>query len=298
MRRFGKLKKLIFNLACRSIMTTPPVVCRPNSRVVILTQTYHPDLTMCLVALKSLTRWIQPDHFVIVDDGLLEADREILRQHLVNVIFISARDVDVGACPRRGTWERLVTISRLCSDNYVIQVDSDTVTVARPDEVLACIADNRCFTLPTSLGRKFISALEASRFAEKFDSEHIQILAERALQTLPDVATKRYIRGCSGFAGFARGAVSFHETESFSAQMAGAIGIDRWRGWGSEQVTSNFLIANTHDPLALPFEKYPYFHPKNALDEAKIIHFIGEHRFHGFKYIRCARDFIAKITGV
>ncbi|MBV5309187.1 hypothetical protein [Chromatium okenii] len=296
MQRFNKLKKQIFNLVCRSILATPPVICCPDSGIVILTQTYHPDLVMCLVALKSFARFIQPDHFVIIDDGLLEIDRQILRQHLTNVRFISAPNVDVGVCPRCGTWERLVTISRLCADHYVIQVDSDTVTVSPPDEVMACLADHRCFTLSTRQGREFIPALEASRFAEQVKSEHVQILAERALATLPDVATKRYIRGCSGFAGFARSAVSVDDLETFSKWIAGVIGMDRWRGWGSEQVTSNFLIANTTNPLALPFERYPYFHPEIPLDEARIIHFIGEHRFHGMDYMRHVRKVIAGIA--
>lgn len=297
MQRFGKLKKQLFNLACRSILATPPVICRPGSGVVILTQTYHPDLIMSLVALKSFARFIQPDHFVIVDDGLLEPDRETLRQHLTNVRFISATDVDVGTCPRRGAWERLATIARLCADHFVIQVDSDTVTILPPDEVIACLANHRCFTLSTRQGREFVPALEASRFAEQVESEHVQILAERALGTLPDAATKRYIRGCAGFAGFARGAVSVDDLETFSKQIAGIIGMDRWRGWGSEQVTSNFLIANTTDPLALPFERYSYFHPEIALDEARIIHFIGEHRFYGMEYVRYARKAIADISG-
>jgi len=292
MKQIAKFKKRIFDLACQSILKTPPVRCQEDTGVVILTQTYHPDLMMCIVALKSFARYVTPKYFFIVDDGLLDSDRKLLSQQLTNVEYISAKDVEVGACPRGGCWERLVSISKICPENYIIQVDSDTVTVASPDEVLACVEQNRCFTLPTMQGRNFISIQEASEFAHHVESEHIQILAERALIKLPEAIGGRYIRGCAGFAGFARGSYDFNELESFSRHMEEIIGADQWHKWGSEQVSSNFIIANANAPCALSFERYPYYHPDINLNQARLIHFIGSHRFHGVEYIRRARQFI------
>src|SRR3546814_7643275 len=85
---------------------------------------------------------------VIMDDGTLtDRDRSVLRQHLDNPRIISIRDIDTGPCPRGGTWERLLTILDLCADDYVIQLDSDTVTIGPVPHIQQAIAANSSFTL-------------------------------------------------------------------------------------------------------------------------------------------------------
>lgn len=290
-----KLNKPFFNVAARGIFNTKPIACDPTSDVVILSQTYHPDLTMYLVATKSLAQFVKPRLFVVIDDGLTERDREVVVQHLGSVQFINRRDVLVDGSPQGGTWERLISAVKISKGQFVIQVDSDTVTVSEPTEVLACIRENRSFTLSTYQGREIVSVQEASSFSKDIDSMHVQIIAERALDSLSNASSRRYVRGCSGFAGFARNQINIGDLEDFSRFMASKISTEVWSRWGSEQVTSNYLIANTQNPLMLPIENYPYWSPGVDLSEAKLIHFIGDHRFKKFEYVRRARQAIAKL---
>ena len=289
MQSLRKLKKRVFDWTTRSIFDTPPVVCDPGSNVVVLSMSYHADLTMYLIAAKSFARHLQPQRFVVVDDGLTTQDQQVLRHHLGQVDFLPTRDVDVGRCPRRGCWERLISIARLCEEHYVVQLDADTVTRARPQEVLDCVALNRSFTMGTQQGQRVVSAPEASRFVESADGTHVQILAERALSTLPDAAHKRYVRGCAGFAGFARGAFTFEHLEAFSLHMQGAIGVEKWSQWGSEQVASNYIVANAPDPHVLSVAHYMNWVPPRDIEQAQFLHFIGDHRFEGTQYIRQSR---------
>jgi hypothetical protein len=287
-----RIRKSRFDAAARSVYATGRVRCDPRSSFIVLSQSRRADLTMYLIAIKSFARFAKPKSFVIVDDGLTVRDRQTLEAHIEQVRFIALADVDVRSCPTRSCWERLISISRLCADSYVIQLDSDTITVSEPTEVRDCIDANRSFTMGTQLGRSIVPVSHASSFANGIDSEQVQVIAERALASLPAAPSRRYVRGCAAFAGFGRGAISFDDVEGFSSLMQDRLGSTLWRAWGSEQFTSNYMVANTADPLVLPFERYPYWAPGRDLSEARLIHFIGEHRFHGGEYVRQARTVI------
>ncbi|MCG5510349.1 hypothetical protein [Ectothiorhodospira lacustris] len=295
MPSLAKYKKRLFNWNARGILKTAPIVCNPESQTIILSQSHDPDLIMLLIAAKSLAQFITPRSFFIIDDGLCLNHREIIEKHLGTVEFIRTSDIDVGQCPRGGCWERLVMISCLCPRHYVIQLDSDTVTAREPTEVLQCIQQNRCFTLGTRLGRSRTPVHDASKLAHAMESQHIQVLAERALCNLPNALERSYIRGCAGFAGFAMESIKFQELENFSVEMEKQLGNEKWSSWGSEQVASNYMIANTDNPLVLPFEHYPYWDLKQDLEDGKIIHFIGGHRFDGGAYTRQAKQIIKSL---
>jgi hypothetical protein len=291
-----RIRKRQFDFAARSIYRTRPLICDPDSTFVIVSQSRHADVTMYLVAVKSFARFLRPKRFVIIDDGLTPGDRQILTSHIDQIQFVPLANIEVGSCPTRSCWERLISISRLCADNYVVQLDSDTITVSEPSEVLNCIRANRTFTMGTQLGRSIVTVAEASSFASGVDSDQVQIIAERALAGLPDAESRRYVRGCAAFAGFGRGAISVDDVERFSALMESRIGSRLWRSWGSEQFTSNYLVANTADPLVLPFERYPYWAPQRNLFGARLIHFIGDHRFYGGEYLRQAQAIVGVST--
>ncbi len=293
MEQLLKLKKRFFNWATRSIFNTPPIACDPTSNLVVLSQSYHADLTMYLVAAKSFGRFVRPKMFVVVDDGLTPEDRQLVREHLGGVQFIPTAEVEVGRCPRRGCWERLISIARLSQEHYVIQLDSDTVTVDRPDEVLDCVARNRSFTLGTTQGPQVVSVAQASEFVKDVEGDHVQLQAERVLARLSGADSLRYVRGCAGFAGFAPGHLSFDTLESFSEAMAAVIGRDAWSRWGSEQVASNFMVANTPDPLILPLDRYLNYVPARDTKKARLLHFIGDDRFRGTAYVMQSRRAIA-----
>lgn len=284
-----------FDLRCRAVLNTPTVELDASSNVVVLSQSYHKDLLMYLVAAKSFARYVRPARFVVVDDGYTPEDQAVIRGHLQRVEFIPRKSVTSAACPVGGCWERLLSIADLSADHYVIQLDSDTVTMADPMEVRDCIARNASFTLSTKQGRDFISVEQAAAAMEASESQHIQVQAERALGRVLPLAGTFYIRGCAGFAGFAKGSLDRPSIERFSALMSAAVGAQAWTRWGSEQFASNYLIANAPVRGLLPFEAYPYWEPGCAAEQAKLIHFIGDHRFTSSAYRRFALEAVRKL---
>lgn len=287
-----KISRAWFNFQCAGIFDTPPVKCDPGSNVVIVSQLHHPDLTMYMLAAKSFARFVKPQSFVIVDDGLLPEDKQILTKHFGTIRFVSRKSVQRGKCPEGGCWERLLTLSQVNKDHYVIQLDSDTLTLSEPAEVMQCLAQNRSFTLGTGTGRQIVGFSEASRFAQGSTSNHVQNHAERALASYPDHEQLRYVRGCAGFTGFAKGQLLPEKIQEFSAQMEKLIGKEKWCEWGSEQVTSNYMAANALDALVLPVERYPFWGPDVDIAKATLVHFFGVFRFMGGMYAQQGRSTI------
>jgi hypothetical protein len=292
----SKLEKFLFNTLCAGVSHTRPVQCDPASDVLILSQLHHPDVTMYMLAAKSFARHIKPKGFVIVDDGLTEKDRILLSNHFENMRFIPSASVARGACPARGCWERLLAIVDESNRSYVIQLDADTLTIGRPDEVLQCVAEHRSFVMGTQSGRHLVSLAEAGRHASKFSGQHVQGLAEQAFSRYPDNDQLKYVRGCAGFSGFARGTLSLARIEEFSTRMEELVGKSKWHEWGSEQVTSNFLVANTPGAMVLPVERYPFWAPGQDVGNAALVHFFGTFRFAGGMYQRLARRLIKSST--
>ncbi|WP_027994504.1 hypothetical protein [Simplicispira psychrophila] len=292
MRIFDKLAvrihKKLFNQAARRVLQTPPVQMDKSSGLAVLSQTYDADIYLYLVAAKTFAKYIHPEIFIVVDDSLSASNKELIVKHLVNVRFLPRKRVPNAYCPSGGTWERILSIADASKDYYVVQLDSDTVTVRNPEMVLEALARNISFTLSTHMGRHFISAEQARTQALTFESQHVQVLAERALYSVPELSDKQYIRGCSGFAGFARGSLSREAVEHFSRLMAAQLGQACWASWGTEQFTSNYFVANTASAQPLPFEQYPYWAPQMDLDQARLVHFIGDNRFTSSQYAQVA----------
>lgn len=288
-------KKRWFDFLARDIFLTPPAKCNQHSSLIILSQIYPADMTMYMLAAKSFSRYIRPREFVIIDDGLSAHHRLTLTKHFDKIRFISIDTIASKFCPKGGTWERLLGIATLNSDDYVIQLDADTLTLANPDEVLSCVSGSRSFTLGTLMGQNIVGALAASEFARKHPSNHVQIQAELALERLPDSARLKYVRGCSGFTGFAPGTLNVEKVEHFSSAMMNLIGMQQWNQWGSEQVTSNFLVANCPNSLVLPVHFYPPWSPACNPTASKFIHFVGTHRFKNGQYSKMAKNIISQL---
>ena len=286
----NRLNKGWLGLHGRRILDSTPVSCDSASNLLILTQTYHPDLYMYLLAAKSFARFVRPRGFVVVDDGLTPRDKTTIEYHLGQVSFIPTASVDLGPCPRGGTWERLLTVARLAAENYVVQLDADTLTLSTPSEVLACIGENRPFTLGTRTGREIVSARQACEHAIRAPTDHVQSHAEQALTRLRGMENLRYVRGCSGFAGFPRGGDIESRIQSFSIEMEQLLGSEKWREWGSEQVTSNFTISNLPGAVVLSPDRYPFWKPGVDIDQAALVHFFGPYRFAEGMYVRQTRQ--------
>lgn len=292
----------------RAVLATPPIRTGDDG-VILFSMIGTAVLLPYLVAVKSLRRHLGRGRVVILDDGTLTAvDRAVLAHHLDGPHIVAIGDIETGDCPRGGTWERLLAILDQRADSYVIQIDSDTVTLGDLADVRAAIDASRDFTLRGEAGAELRTAAEIAHDRAGVDPRaaglHVQDAAEAAIGSIaiPGWTALRYVRGCSGFAGFAPGGPGRSLAEGFSRAMDRAIGRDSWARWGSEQVTSNFVVANGRDPLLLPYDRYrnywnaALFGRGTLPVDAAFVHFIGTYRFHGDAYLDATRRAIADLA--
>ena len=293
-----RVKKAIqywrFNRAVSAVFDTPPLALRPAPfRVVSMLNTRH--IPLYLLAIKSFYGRVNSGAVEVLDDGSLTAhDQALLVRHVPGITIHPATAVVTDPCPRGGTWERLLHILDLSATTYVVQLDADVLTTGPIPEVLDAVARNLSFTLGTGSEYGIVSLEEAAaRHGESNTST--QTVAERALPLLPAEMGRRYVRGCSGFAGFAVGASRRAVAEAFSTSMEAMLG-QRWHEWGTEQVTSNYLVANAPGGLVLPSDRYATHYGHPIADDAALIHFIGTWRFRGGTYARTARTEIERLN--
>jgi hypothetical protein len=69
---------------------------------------------------------------------------------------------------------------------------------------------------------------------------------------------------------------------------------NRWSEWGTEQVTSNYLVANSPQAQLLPYPKYST--PFKAHDVGAFLHFIGEIRFRSRAYEKASLEAIKSLS--
>jgi hypothetical protein len=295
-REWGKRS---FDRAARGILTTRPLHLRGDSPL-FLSMICHPDVTAYLLAIKSLYVGVGQGRVVIINDGSLTSDDvAILHRHIPGIEKLDIATISTGACPRRGTWERLVKIVELSAGNYVIQADADILVSAPIPEVIQCWRDNRSFLLGTDVGQQVSPAPNTARMVQgwikTYDRNPISIgvQAEALLDTLPDAAHKSYVHASSGFAGFARGVFAVADLERFSAHMSGILGVERWSRWGTEQIGSNYILANAPEAAVLPFPRYACFEPHLEKGEYALLHFIGAYRYRSGVYRQRAAEFIS-----
>jgi hypothetical protein len=284
----------------QAVLATPPVRARDDG-LIVFSMIGTRVLLPYLVAAKSLHRRLGGrGRFALLDDGTLTAeDRAVLDRHLDRPELRHIAEVDTGPCPHGGTWERLLTLLDLRREGYVIQLDSDTVTVGEVPEVGECIAAGRSFTLAGGTDAAIVPLPEAARRARAMGpSAHVQAAIEQALDrvAIPGREGSRYVRGCSGFAGFARSADGRAPAEQFSQEAERLLGAARWAEWGSEQVTSNFVIANEPRAVLLPHHHYFNFWNAGVPADARFVHFVGTYRHHGGVYAQATAQAIAELA--
>jgi hypothetical protein len=288
-----------FDLGVRGIDRTSPVRSGSAQGPVVVTQVCHRDVSMYLLALKSFARFVPPRRVVVLDDGSLSrADRDRLRRHVHPVDILPVSSVANPTCPHGKTWERLLFIADLAPSEYVVQLDSDTLTLAEPREMIQCIADNASFTILGDEGEAVVSASEiADRMRPKVSGgqTHVQVIAEARMDEVAGIPNLRYVRGCSAFAGFARGSMERETVERFSKALEATVGSTKWKEWGSEQVTSCLVVANTPGGRTLPFARYCYHRPELSLDGRSFVHFIGTYRFRLGRYRRLGQRVIHEL---
>lgn len=277
-----------FNRMIAAVHETPPLRIVDSPLRILSMVAVDRDLPMYLLAAKVLYRRIGHGRFVVMPDRELPAVwRDRLRHHLGDAIdFIRLEDVSTGACQRGGTWERLLTCLDWSEQHYVVQMDADTLATGEIPEVCEAIAANRAFALAEGVPLQSFDEAVAWIKAKVPSPSHIIDAAQLAFADYPDREGLRYLRGSSGFAGFARGGATRTLAERFHVEMETLLGPARWHEWGSEQVASNFVVANSPDPVALPHPEYANVGARTDMKRLRFGHFIGTYRFEGQRFAR------------
>ncbi len=293
------LKRAWFNFNCRAVLRTTPLHSTDHD-VTLVSMVCHGEVLMYLLAAKSFCRYVgRKPAVVVLDDGsLTTSDRVKIRSHLPAARIVPISEVATNGCPKGSCWERLLLISDLVQSSYVVQLDSDTLTTKAIPEVIACIDANRSFTLLGDRSHPEIESMlsACARSKQNLDPQ-VQAVCERSFDLLPEAMSLKYLRGNAGFTGFAKGSIGNDQIRWFSDLMR-VLAKEKWDTWGSEQVTSNLLIANTEQACPLRFPKYLSYwaHPGVPYDQAAFVHFIGPYRFANEFYVSSARKVIAALT--
>lgn len=286
-----------YNKVVRHVLDTAPLK-QGTVPFMLLSMVQQRDVQSYLVAVKSFAYFLNPERIVVVcDPSINAADRATLKQHVPHIELRDADEFTHPDIPRGGTWERLFAIASFSPENFVVQLDADTLTVRPIPEVLEAVHAGHGFVLGEmpdtpirSLAETRMNALPKVR-----PGAHIQSISEAEMANVGLPADARYIRGCSGFTGFPRSDAMREQMLDFSRRMTGKLGED-WKRWGTEQVTSNYLIANSAGMQPLPFPKYGT--PDCATADTAFFHFIGSMRFINSKYEATSRHAIALIGGI
>lgn len=289
--RFHQLR---YRRAILAIEATAPLTAG-ELKVIVLSMVQHRDVLPYLVALKSFHRFVPAQRVVVVcDPSITTEDRDQFRKHVPFIELLDATSERHPDVPTGGTWERLLAITRLSPESYVIQLDADTLTLCEPRQVLACIQSNAAFVLAGEASARVVTAAEAHDAAARHmhhERPHIQTLSEFSLTEAAGIG-ERYVRGCSGFCGFPSSDRLRADLLHFSQEMQRLTGT-RWREWGTEQVTSNYLVANSPGVQLL---EYPAFAtPDESEDGAIFRHYIGWLRFINAKYCAASKMVIAAL---
>ena len=282
--------------AVRGVLQTPSL---PAGKLpfILLSMVQKRDVLSYLVALKSFAAFANPQRVVVVCDPSIDAkDRDVLRQHVPHIELRDAHEFQNEQVPRGGCWERLLAICSYAADAYVVQLDADTVTVRPPSEVLEAISTQSGFVLGEASQQCLITLETTSKNAkaDTWGQTHIQGYSEACMAEVGLSPASMYVRGCAGFTGFPPTPGMLDQLLQFSSRMSGKIGMQRWSSWGTEQVTSNFLVANAPGTQVLPYPKYGT--PDAMDEETAFIHFIGSLRFVDDKYEKTSRTVIRRIA--
>ena len=292
-----KRNQNLFKKTCRKIVATDPLDYSINPDVTVISMVGTDAIEMYLVAIKSFMRGFGSATIEAIDDGsLTPEDMHLLREHLPGIHISKASDTNTMGCPDYISWKRLFRIIDLSQNSYVIQLDSDTVTLGTLIEVFNKAKANEGFMVADGKWGELINLELLHEVASRWNARHPQAMAEKELVNLEFFnKDDKYLRGCAGFAGYPRGSLSIKKVCDLSSQIENKIGRDIWSQWGSEQTATNCLISKSNNPGALPWPKYKnyMFPPTNdPFDSSSFIHFIGTTRYIDDTYSKAVLRFL------
>ncbi len=292
-----KIARAKFDRQIKDIVDTPPVPV-VDAAWTVVSMVAKSDVLMYLLSMKAFYRKLGAGKLVaVIDRDTPDSATALLSRHFPGIQFVILEDIDAGRCQRGGTWERLVYVVRRSAEEFVIQVDCDTLVIgADIAEIHRCVAQNIPFAYADN-DWSIMSLREIAADAQTISSPYIGIFLERCFATWPQADQWKYVRASSGLAGFARGGASLDLLEQFHDQMKASLGT-RWREWGTEQSGSNFVIANSPGAITLPFPEYATYPLEHGNERTKFFHFIGSNRFRGDYFAQQGRRLIQEMMAV
>jgi len=178
--------------------------------------------------------------------------------------------------------------------NYVIQLDSDTVTVGNLVDVHTNAQTNTGFVIGSKKWSKPVDVLFLNGIVTQWGSAHVQARAESCFNEIDFFKDgTKYLRGCAGFAGYPKDFATVDQIRKLSSSIAQHVGSD-WMKWGSEQTATLCLISKTPNASILPWPEYQnYKFPKTnePCESMNLIHFIGTNRFDDTQYLQLLKRF-------
>lgn len=274
----------MYERVVKGVLDTPPL--QPGKLPFIaLSMVHQRDVLPYLVAIKSFAKQANPQRVVIVCDPTIgDKERQIFKKHVPHVELRDAAEFRIPDIPVGGTWERLSAISEYVKNTYTVQLDADTITVAPIPDVVEAVGNSRGFVIGEDPGQPLLTLDDAATLSKDWNDKHIQAYSEKRMIEA-GLSMNLYVRGCSGFTGFPVDVGMNGKMIDFSRKMRAVTQL-RWGEWGTEQITSNYLVANSNDAKVLPFPAYRT--PRGTLTDVRFAHFIG--------YVRFANDLYRQAT--
>jgi hypothetical protein len=276
---FYRLKRNLryfkFHQQIRQLLDTPPIEVRDAPHTIVSMVAGY-DTRMYILAIKALYHRIGRGNIVVIPDRMSSASMDLIRRHVRGVAFVPLETINTGHLQKGGTWERLIYCVERSAAEYVIQMDADILCVGPIPEVLEAINTNTAFNLADGIPKKPLNQWVEDAAARK--SDNVVFAFEKTAPGYPHAEKLMYLRGSSGFAGFAQGAVNREFLEDFYDKSLALLG-PRWSEWGTEQIASNFCIANSPGSFGLPVPRFLTWENHPVSSETSLYHFLGYCRF-------------------
>lgn len=300
-----RLNSVRFWLAARGIYRTPPTPCDPRAECTIHTMLGRSDLLMYLVAIKSLLRFRPASRVAAHSDGsLAPSDETLLRKHIPGVQIIRAGDADERVKKLLNPflmewrahdpcWRRLIDTEVWRQTPRRVIIDSDLLTLRRPDALLEWIADSGN-TRPLMFGAvdtEPAGPVVAGSGNGSMQNSYRERLAKiGAAVGMPATFFQGGTAGCYGCTR----ELSLAEIErQLKAALAAGVPMGEW---GGDQCLVIYVLSHSN-PIHLSIQRYLNYSPEaiDRLDEAAIIHFYGTHRYHAGTYLRLTRQVVREL---
>jgi len=298
---YEKYMKLKFARVARQVRNTPPIRYRKSRDVSILSMVSSDTVDMYLLAIKSFMRQFGYGSIEVVNDGTLtKSDINILAEHVPEINISNADNINTHNCPSYVSWKRLFKAQELAKFSYVIQLDSDTLSLGPLVDVHNHVQNNTGFLTGSKRWNGAVDVEFLDGIVSQWNSNHVQARAEKNFKHLRffEDGTK-YLRGCAGFAGYPKNFADVNTIVELSESIQKYVGED-WFKWGSEQTTTMCLISKCDGSKILPWPYYQNFGMPSSNEKIasmNLVHFIGTNRFKDSSYLRLSKQVIKILQG-